>query len=167
MGLHHEHIVGEGEIELTEEEMELSLPSVIPQHPEELATLEAELAVSPLSPLELQIAEEKLNNIAPKAIAKRLGVSMKVVRVILGRTHVKQYVKDVFDAVTAADKNLRMQLMAQMIENKMAEDGINSKLDLAQLVQILDGMGKVKEQAAEGSQGSVMINILQNLRKED
>lgn len=163
---HHEHIVGEDEIELTEEEMELSLPTVINEHQRELEIIEEEIKVSPLSPLELQIAEEKLNGIAPKAIAKRLGVSDKVVRIILGRSHVKKYVKDVFDAVTSADKEHRMQLMAALIENKMTEEGITSKLDLAQLIQILDGMGKVKEQADVGSQGNVMINILNQIKKD-
>ena len=161
---HHEHSVGDGEIELTEEEVELMLP--VAQHPKEVAAIEDDLETHPLSPLEMQVAEEKLNNVAPKAIAKRLGISDKVVRVILSRHHVKKYIKEVFDAVTAADKDMRMQLMAQMIENKMEEEGITSKLDLAQLVQILDGMGKVKEQAAEGSQGSVMINILQSLKRD-
>ncbi len=164
---HHEHIVGEGEIELSDVEVEeLSMDLVVSPHTTEIETLELEGMVSPLSPLELQIAEEKLNNVPIKSIPKRIGVSDKVVRVVLGRNHVKKYIKDVFDSVTSADKEMRMQLMAQMIENKMEEEGISSKLDLAQLVQILDGMGKVKEQAAESSQGSVMINILNTLKKD-
>lgn len=163
---HNEHIVGEGEIEFSPElEEELNLP-VVNEHTQELSVIEDELAVSPLSPLEMQIAEEKLNNVAPKAIAIRLGVSDKVVRIILGRMHVKKYIKDVFESVTAADKEQRMQLMAGLIEQKMAEEGVTSKLDLAQLIQILDSMGKVKEQADVGSQGSVMINILNTLKRD-
>ena len=163
MATHEEHIVGNGEIEITEE-LEASLPIVV-EHPEEVAVIEEEVT-SPLSPLELQIAEEKLDNIAPRAISKRLGVSDKVVRIVLARPHVKRYIKDVFDSVTAADKDMRMQLMAALIEQKMAEEGINSKLDLAQLIQILDSMGKVKEAAEAGSQGSVMINILNQIKKD-
>ena len=165
MTQHLEHFVGENEIELTED-IEVLLPEVLPQFPKEIEAITKELEVSPLSPLELQIAEEKLNNVAPKAIAKRLGVSDKVVRIVLSRTHVKKYIKEVFDSITSADKDMRMQLMAAMIENKMAEEGISSKLDLAQLIQILDGMGKVKEQSDVGSQGNVMINILNNLQKD-
>ncbi len=161
---HKEHIVGAEDIEITEEDLGMDL--VINEHIDEVVALEKELEVSPLSPLELQVAEEKLNNIAPKAIAKRLGVSDKVVRVILSRHHVKKYIKEVFDAVTSADKDMRMQLMASLIENKMLEEGVSSKLDLAQLIQMLDSMGKVKEQADTGSQGSVMINILNNLKKD-
>ena len=166
MTTHIEHSVGDGEIELTEEDLQEHLPEVTNVHTKELAVLEAEASITPLSPLELQIAEEKLDNIAPRAIAKRLGISDKVVRLVLSRGHVKKYVKDVFDAVTAADKDMRMQLMAAMIEQKMAEEGISSKLDLAQLIQMLDSMGKVKEQAEAGSQGSVMINILNTIKKD-
>ena len=158
---HKEHIVGADELEIPEE----YLP-VVTEHPTEVALIEEEYAKTPLSPLELQIAEEKLNNVAPKAIAKRLGISDKVVRIVLARHHVKVYIKDVFESVTAADKDMRMQLMAAMIEEKMATEGISSKLDLAQLVQILDSMGKVKEAADAGSQGSVMINILNSIRKD-
>ena len=162
---HKEHIVGHDELILQESDLDMEI-IVSPEFTGELAAIEEELKVTPLSPLELQIAEEKLNNIAPRAIAKRLGVSDKVVRIVLARHHVKVYIKDVFDSVTAADKDMRMQLMAAMIEEKMATEGISSKLDLAQLVQIIDSMGKVKEQADTGSQGSVMINILNNIRKD-
>jgi len=162
---HKEHIVGADEIEIEDEDLELALPVVINENTKEIVALEKELEVSPLSPLEMQIAEEKLNNISHKAIAKRLGVSDKIVRVVLSRSHVKRYIKDVFEAVTSADKDMRMQLMAALIENKMAEEGITSKLDLAQLIQMLDSMGKVKETAEVGSQGSVMINILNNIKK--
>ena len=162
---HLEHVVGDGEIEISEEE--LYLPEVVVnEHTDEILALEKELEVTPLSPLEMQIAEEKLNNVTHKAIATRLGVSDKIVRVVLGRMHVKKYIKDIFESVTAADKEQRMQLMAALIEQKMAEEGITSKLDLAQLIQMLDSMGKVKEQADVGSQGNVMINILNNIRKD-
>ena len=162
---HLEHVVGDGEIEIAEDE--LYLPEiVVNEHTDEILALERELEVTPLSPLEMQIAEEKLNNVTHKAIATRLGVSDKIVRVVLGRMHVKKYIKDIFESVTAADKEQRMQLMAALIEQKMAEEGITSKLDLAQLIQMLDSMGKVKEQADVGSQGNVMINILNNIRKD-
>lgn len=161
---HHEHIVGEGSIEIDDAELEAMLP-VVCEHTEEVALMEKELEVTPLSPLELQIAEEKLNNITHKDIAKRLGVSDKVVRLVLSRNHVKKYIKEVFESVTAADKEQRMQLMAALIEQKMSEEGITSKLDLAQLIQMLDSMGKVAEQADIGSQGNVMIQILNNIKK--
>ena len=161
---HLEHVVGDGEIEISEEE--LYLPEVVVnEHTDEILALEKELEVTPLSPLEMQIAEEKLNNVTHKAIATRLGVSDKIVRVVLGRTHVKKYIKDVFESVTAADKEQRMQLMAALIEQKMSEEGITSKLDLGTLLQMLDSMGRVKEQADTGSQGSVMINILNQIKK--
>ena len=162
---HNEHIVGEDALEINEEDLEVNLPMVTNEHGAEVLEVEKEAMITPLSPLELQLATEKLNNIAPKAIAKRLGVSDKVVRIVLARPHVKKYIKDVFDAVTSADKTHRMQLMAAMIENKMEEEGINSKLDLAQLIQILDGMGKVAETAEVGGQGSVMVNILNQIKK--
>ena len=163
MGTHNEHSVGDGEIEI--EDFDNIVPVVINEHINEIAIIE-EGTTSTLSPLELQIAEEKLNNIAPRNIAQRIGVSDKVVRIVLSRAHVKKYIKEVFDAVTTADKEMRMQLMAAMIEEKMATEGITSKLDLAQLVQMLDSMGKVKEQADVGSQGSVMINILNTLKRD-
>ena len=163
---HKEHIVGADEIEIDEGDLELALPVVVNENVSEIVALEKEMEVTPLSPLELQIAEEKLNGIAPKDIAKRLGISDRIVRVVLSRGHVKRYIKDVFEAVTSADKDMRMQLMAALIENKMEQEGITSKLDLAQLIQILDSMGKVKETAEVGSQGSVMIQILNNIKKD-
>jgi DNA-binding CsgD family transcriptional regulator len=187
---HHEHIIGDP-IEITEEDMGRTemmemggeedaygsiMPITVASAPsapnaleetakQEVASIEQE-ETALLSPLEMQIAEEKLNNISNRDIARRLGVSDKVVRIVLSRRRVRAYVKDVFDSVTTADKEMRMQLMAAMIENKMEEEGINSKLDLAQLVQMLDTMGKTKEQADLGSQGNVMINILNNLKKD-
>lgn len=165
MAIHHEHVVGDNEIELEETE-EFFPVAIDPVYKGEVELLEQELSLSPLSPLEMQIAEEKLNNVTNKDIAKRLGVSDKVVRVVLGRTSVKRYIREVFDSVTSADKEQRMQLMAALIEQKMATEGITSKLDLAQLIQMLDSMGKVKEQADVGSQGNIMVNILNNLRKD-
>jgi len=170
---HHEHVIGEP-IDITDKEMKemeqaLVVADISEASPEVLAearSIEVE-EVNLLSPLELQIAEEKLNNISPRDIARRLGISDKVVRIVLARNNVRRYIKDIFDSVTSADKEMRMQLMAAMIENKMEDEGINSKLDLAQLIQMLDGMGKVKEQADVGSQGSVMINILNQISKND
>jgi len=171
MKAHHEHSIGEP-IDITEsdiKEMEeaINLPVEVTEGLLAEAEVIEEVTTTLLSPLELKVAEEKLNNISPRDIARRLGVSDKVVRIILGRRNVKAYVKDVFDSVTAADKEMRMQLMAQMIENKMEEEGVSSGLDLAQLVQILDNMGKVKESADVGSQNNVMINILNQISKAE
>ena len=163
---HNEHIVGEDEIEINEEEMELSLPVVVNEHTVEVQNIEKEAEVTPLSPLELEIAEKKLNNIAPNAIAKQLGLSMKVVRIVLGRAHVKKYVKTVFDAVTSADKDIRIQLMASLIANKMEEEGVTSKLDLAQLLAMQDSMLKVQEQSDLGGQNNIMVNILNQIKKD-
>lgn len=163
---HKEHVMGE-DINISVDDIEnLPIVSNNEDFSSELQAIEKEAEVSPLSPLELSIAEERLNNVSNRDIARRLGVSDKVVRIVLSRHHVRSYIKEVFEAVTTADKELRMQLMASMIENKMAEEGVTSKLDLAQLVQMLDSMGKVKEQADVGSQGSVMINILNTLQKD-
>ena len=168
---HHEHTVG-NPIAITstvEHEMELALAPASGLNVTAIQEAkEVEETVNNLlSPLELQIAEEKLNNVSPRDIARRLGVSDKVVRIVLARKAVRMYIADVFNSVTAADKEMRMQLMAAMIENKMEEEGVTSGLDLAQLVQMLDSMGRVQEQADTGSQSSIMINILSKLSKND
>ncbi len=164
MAEHQEHIVGEDEIEITEE-LEASLPIVV-EHPEEVALIEEGARLKPLSPLELQIAEESLNRVAAKDISKRLGVSLKVVRIVLGRSHVKIYIKDVFEAVSTSNKDIRIQLMSSLIEKKLEEEGLTSKLDLGTLLQMQDSMLKVEEQASLGSQGNIMVNILQAIRKD-
>ena len=161
---HKEHVVGNDVIEI--EEANLDFPINTLEHTKELEELEMEVVATPLSPLELAIAEEKLNNISMKAISKRLGVSEKIVRIVLSRRHVKAYIKDIFEEVTAASKDERIQLMASIIANKLEEEGITSKLDLATLLQLQDSMGKVKEQADTGSQNNVMINILNSIRKD-
>ncbi len=167
---HHEHILGEPILNVTEgmlQEGADMLPVVIDKEiQKEVEIVESE-ALNVLSPLEAQIAEEKLNNIAPKDIAKRLGISDKVVRIVLGRRRVQKYIKDVFDSVTAADKENRIQLMAQVIENKIAEEGISSDVDLANLLQMLDSMLKVKEQSDLGTQNNVMINVLNQITKTE
>ncbi len=167
---HHEHILGEPILNVTEgmlQEGTDMLPVAIDKEiQKEVEIVEAE-ALNVLSPLEAQIAEEKLNNIAPKDIAKRLGISDKVVRIVLGRRRVQKYIKDVFDSVTAADKENRIQLMAQVIENKIAEEGISSDIDLANLLQMLDSMLKVKEQSDLGTQNNVMINVLNQITKTE
>ena len=165
---HHKHILGDNEdFNISEEVIEDQLTEIIDINKTEVVAIEEAAQVSPLSQLELAIAEEKLNNISNVDIAKRLGISSKVVRIVLGRKHVKAYINDVFESVTAASKEARMQLMAQIIENKMQEDGVTSNLDLAQLIQIMDGMGKLKEQTELGAQNNVMINILNAISKDD
>jgi len=123
--------------------------------------------VEPLSPLELEVAEERLNGIAFADIAKRLGLSLKVVRLVLGRPRVKAYIKDISESITANNKDVRMAIMSQLIEQKLEEEGLTSKLDLATLLQMQDSMGKVKEQAEVGGQNNVMINILNAISKDN
>jgi len=167
---HHKHVLGDNEdFNVSEEVIERQLVEMPDTDIDrnEVRVIEESAQVSPLSQLELAIAEEKLNNISNIDIAKRLGISGKVVRIVLGRKHVKEYINDVFESVTAASKEARIQLMAQIIENKMQEEGVTSNLDLAQLIQIMDGMGKLKEQTELGAQNNVMINILNAISKDE
>ena len=167
MAKHTEHIIEEHSIG---EDFELDLEEFAPvpisgAALDEAKELEQALEITPLSPLELQIAEERLNNVTPTDISKRLGLPIKVVRSVLARQNVRAYIKDITEAITSSNKDIRIQLMAAIIEKKIAEEGLTSDLDLATLLKMQDDMGKVKEQADLGNQGNVMVNILNSITK--
>jgi predicted transcriptional regulator len=158
-----------------EDIVNLNLPDVNKEvgEVENIEDLMAEITHSvttetPLSMLELYVAELKLKGYSPKKIANKLGVTEAAVRRTLNSKPVRDYIKQVTEGVKETLKEEMIILMRKTIEDKIKYiedkyDGDFSKAtrkDLPDLLKMLDDMMKEEEKAKLGTSQNIFVSIL-------
>ncbi|HHD80229.1 MAG TPA: hypothetical protein ENK99_01275 [Campylobacterales bacterium] len=127
----------------------------------------------PISPVEQNIIELKVEGMSNTLIAQKLGINPQTVSYITRKPHIATIISETIKQSYETTKAYRVNLLTKIIESKLAkieEDEDMSSLtrkDIVDLITTLDNMLKEEERASLSKDNERINSILTEITSDE